>query len=138
MAKIMTFRHPRLTSCCVLLMAAAGLHGQEVEPKHLATIEEVLKYDISKAEAKPRAVRVKSVVVGVSSLFNYFHMHEGHRGIAVRYPRRLAPPKQGDQIEVTGETTVNIHNGLRIMRILAEDFTITGTAELPKAEPMQQ
>ncbi len=138
MPKIMIFRLPRLIACCTLLMAAAGLHGQEVEPKHLATIEEVLKYDISKAEAKPRAVRVKGVVVGVSSLFNYFHMHDGLRGIAVRYPRRLVPPKQGDQIEVVGETTVNIHDGLRIMRILAEGFTINGTAELPQAELMER
>lgn len=136
--KIMTFLLTRLIACCILLMAAAGLRGQEAEPKPLATIEEVLKYEISKAEAKPRAVRVKGVVVGVSSLFNYFHMHDGRRGIAVRYPRRLAPPKQGDQIEVTGETTVNIHNGLRIMRILAEDFTITGATELPPAEPMER
>lgn len=136
--KIMIFSLTRLIACCVLLMAAVGLHGQEAEPKPLATIEEVLAYDIGKAETRPRAVRVKGIVVGVSSLFSYFHMHDGRRGVAVRYPRRLAPPKQGDQIEVIGETTVNIHDGLRITRILAENLTINGTAELPQAEPMER
>ncbi len=30
------------------------------------------------------------------------------------------------------------HEGLQIMRILAQDFTITGTAELPQAEPSER
>ena len=58
MPKIMTFRLPRLIACCALLIAAAGLHGQEVEPKHLATIEEVLKYD----PENPWACRISEIL----------------------------------------------------------------------------
>ncbi len=87
----------RLIICCGLLLSAVRLHGQEAETKPLNTIEEVLAYDIAKVATHPRALQVKGVVVGVSSLFNYFHMHDGRRGIAVRYPRMLTPPKQGDQ-----------------------------------------
>jgi|JI6StandDraft_1071083.scaffolds.fasta_scaffold12451_2 signal transduction histidine kinase len=134
----MISRIPNLTIYCVLLFATAGLRAQEPAEKPLTTIEHVLAYDIGQVATHPRQVRVKGVVVGVSSLFNFFHMHDGRRGIAVRYPRRLTPPKQGDQIEVIGETSVNSHEGLQIMRILAQDFTISGTAELPQAEPSER
>jgi len=134
----MITRLSRLIIGCALILSASGLRGQEPESKSLTTIEEVLAYDIAKVATNPLAVRVKGVVLGVSGLFNFFHMHDGRRGIAVRYPRKLIPPKQGDQIEVIGETTVNSHEGLQIMRILAQDFTITGNAELPQAEPSER
>jgi signal transduction histidine kinase len=134
----MVSRFPSLITCCALLLAAVPLRSQEVESKPLTTIDEVLAYAPGKVATQPRAVRVKGIAVGVSSLFNFFHLHDGRRGVAVRYPRKLTPPKQGDQVEVMGETTVNTHDGLPIMRILAQDFTITGTAELPQAEPAER
>lgn len=123
----------RLLLLAILLTAAGHSHAQQQEEKKpLTSIKEVLACDSGAVEKKGLPVRVKGIVVGVSSLFNFFHIHDGMNGTAVRYPRKMTPPKQGDQIEVVGETMVSSHGGRQFMRIDADDFTVTGTAELPR------
>ncbi len=134
--KLMICTLPRLIAAALLLLVAGELRGQD-EDKPLTTIDEVLKYDARAAEIKPHAVRLKGAVVGVSSLYSYFYMHDGRHAIAVRYTRKLAPPKQGDQVEIVGETSLQSPDGQQIMRVVALDFTVTGTAELPQAKMVE-
>jgi len=107
------------------LLVAASAHGQEPAP--LTTVAQVLDGGVSQTGQTARAVRVKGVVVSVSGMFNFFYLHEGGRCVAVRYPRRLAPPALGDRVEVEGSTMVNMLGGLRQMRVSADEFIITGS-----------
>ncbi|HCN78943.1 MAG TPA: hypothetical protein DIT13_17340 [Verrucomicrobiales bacterium] len=115
------------------LLVAASAHGQEPAP--LTTVAQVLDGGVSQTGQTARAVRVKGVVVSVSGMFNFFYLHEGGRCVAVRYPRRLAPPALGDRVEVEGSTMVNMLGGLRQMRVSADEFIITGSGDLPVPEP---
>jgi signal transduction histidine kinase len=125
---------PRFLSCAVLLMAAAVSRGQEAG-KPLESIEAVLALDPAAVQDKPLPVRVETVVLGSSTYFNYFHVHDGRHGIAVRYPRRLTPPKQGDRVLVIGQTLVTPTPAGAFMRVSADDFQITGNVALPDPEP---
>lgn len=123
-----------LLSCTVLLFAAAVSRAQEAG-RPLDSIEAVLALDPAALEDKSLPVRVEAVVLGSSTYFNYFHVHDGHHGIAVRYPRQLQPPKQGDRVLIIGQTLVTPTPGGAFMRVSADEFQITGNVALPDPEP---
>jgi len=124
---MITFRHLGLMA---VFSATSTLPAQTAPEPVLTTVTAVLALDGRDAAASPRPVRLKGVVLGVSTKFNFFSLHDGTSAVGVmRHNQGL---KQGDLVEVTGQTTVTNFNGTLYPRVVAESVTVTGAGELPE------
>jgi len=123
-----------LRSLAWMLLALAGsVVAQEEVP--LTKISEVLALDGRDAGANPRPVRLKGVVLGVSTMFSFFSFNDGTGTIGV-LKRRQQDLKQGDLVEVTGQTTATPFGGTSYARVVSESVQITGSGEVPEGKPV--
>ena len=101
----------------------------------LTRISDVLALDGRDAKASPKEVRLKGVVLGVSTQFNFFSLHDGTGTIGIMR-RQQQSLKQGDMVEVTGMTTATNVNGQWHPRVLLDAIQVTGSGALPEALPV--
>lgn len=117
----------------LLLSLAGAVMAQEEVP--LTRISEVLALDGREAGANPKPVRLKGVVLGVSTMFSFFSLNDGTGSIGVLRLRQQ-DLKQGDTVEITGRTTATSYDGSSYARVVSDTVQITGSGELPKAKPV--
>lgn len=114
----------------VLLAVLVSACSGSLAAQELNRVSDVLALDGREAKASPREVRLKGVVLGVSTQFNFFSLHDGTGTIGIMRTRQQVL-KQGDQVEVTGLTTTTLLSGRLYPRVMAESVQVTGTGKLP-------
>lgn len=117
----------------MLLCISGAVTAQEEMP--LAKISEVLALDGREAGTHPKPVRLKGVVLGVSTMFSFFSLNDGTGSIGV-LKLRQQEVKQGDLVEITGRTTSTLHDGNSYARVVSDTVQVIGSGELPKAKPV--
>lgn len=125
-------RAPLLT---ILLGLALLLYGGSVRAQTIMRVADVLALEGSEAGAKPRPVQLKGVVLGVSTMFNFFALHDGTGAVGV-LRRKQRDLKQGDLVEVAGQTTTTVFSGSSYPRVDADSVSIGGKGDLPEAKPI--
>ncbi|MES2599067.1 MAG: ATP-binding protein [Verrucomicrobiota bacterium] len=113
----------------LLLSLSGSVLAQEEVP--LTKISEVLALDGREAEEKPQPVKLKGTVLGVSTMFSFFTLSDGTGTIGV-LKRREKELKQGDVVDVSGQTTSTPFGGRYYPRVISDSVEIVGTAELPQ------
>ena len=120
----------------LMLAASPRLLAQQEAAPALTPIPELLVNVETSSDQAGQVVRIRGVVLGLSTLFNLFFVHEGGNGVWVRYGRELTAPKQGDVVEVTGRTSAAFAGGRRSITVIADDIKADGTTPLPEPRPV--
>lgn len=126
----MQFKRPLELLTVLSLFGTVSVHAQDAEPPVLTTVADVLALDGRDAEDTPCAVKLKGVVLGISTQFSFFSLNDATGTVGVI--RRSQGLKQGDVVEVTGHTTTTSLSGHLYPRVVADSVTVTGTGPLPE------
>ncbi|MBX7210014.1 MAG: HAMP domain-containing histidine kinase [Verrucomicrobiaceae bacterium] len=118
--------------CAFLASPVAVLHGQSAGDGTLTSIADILALDGLDARQNPRPVRLNCVVLGESTMFNFMSVHDGVRGLGVILKRAHPSVKQGDEVEITGQTMMTSVAGHMHPRVAAESIRVTGAGKLPQ------
>lgn len=86
-------------------------------------------------QGEPQPVQLSGVVVGVSTMFNFFALSDGTGTVGV-FRRRGYEMKQGDLVQITGTTSLMSLEGRLCPRVMLETLEVLGTSELPVPRPV--
>lgn len=124
--------HPLVTLLLVLSVAGASAQTQAPAAPALASVAEVLALDARDAGSHPRDVRLRGVVLGVNAAGDHLILHDGRSSVGVDLKPPVPHLKQGDTVEVLGQTKTARFGSAAHPRVSASAVRVTGTAPLPK------
>ncbi|MBL9116690.1 MAG: HAMP domain-containing histidine kinase [Verrucomicrobiaceae bacterium] len=120
----------------LMLAVSPRLLAQQAVVPSLITIPELLTNAETGADTAGQQVKIRGVVLGLSTLFNLFFVYESGSGVWVRYGREMAAPKQGEVVEVAGRTSNANAGGRRSITIIADEIKSEDVAALPEPRPV--
>jgi PAS domain S-box-containing protein len=130
----MRFSSPSLL-CAVFLFftVTAILRAQQPQAAEWTAITPILALNASEAGSKPRPVRLSGVVLAVNTAQTHFTLHDGAKSIGVDLTQPFFQLKQGDSVEILGQTMTAAFYGAAHPRVRAASIRVTGSAALPPA-----
>jgi signal transduction histidine kinase len=138
--RLSLLRLARFGLLCMLVSALARTSAAQAPntaiPGPITSIGALCAMTPDQAEDQPRGVRVRGVVIFVSSEHDAFKIHDGEHGIGVSLPDGTPCPKVGDTVEVEGHTkAINVETH-RYPHVEGERVAVTGAAAFPKPLPV--
>ncbi|MFN9115228.1 MAG: hypothetical protein ACK5XN_34650, partial [Bacteroidota bacterium] len=97
---------------------------------------QVLAVSAFEAGAKPRPVRLSGTVLAVNIAQTQFTLHDGVKSIGVDLTQPFYQLKQGDEVEILGQTMTASFPGAAHPRVKAASIQVKGTVSLPQALPV--
>ena len=114
------------------IVGAAGLcRGQEPSAAAIVPLGKILAMEEQGLDGAQQSVRVKGLVLGVSTVYKLFFIHDGSNGIWIRYTNGHDVPLQGQEVEISGVPVKANSAGRRSVMVTAESIRTIGEKALP-------